>query len=179
MEPTQEEPRDAEGRRFADWFGGRWVWLAVALFAVVALSIRFAVSPGTSEPTASGSTLAAGTSVTPTSSAPTTSSTTTSTTLTTIEPGSTDAPGTPGVWAMPNVIGSTLSSAKGEIGRVADGAEIDVAVHDATGAGRDPIIHQNWKVCAQSPTPGNEFTTSTEIDLGIVKNGETCPGPTA
>lgn len=176
MEPTQEEPRDAEGRRFADWFGGRWVWLAVALFAVVALSIRFAVNPGTSKSTVSGSTVAAATSTPPTSPMPTAAPTTSPTTTV---PATTTSPLAPGVWPMPNVIGTTLSSAKSEIGRVTGGVKVDVAVHDATGQGRDPIVHQNWKVCSQTPSPGDEFTASSEIDLGIVKNGETCPGPTA
>lgn len=46
--------------------------------------------------------------------------------------------------------------------------------HDSTGRARVQAFDRNWKVCFQSPAPG-EHPTTTEIDLGAVKLEEECP----
>ncbi|MFI6443838.1 hypothetical protein [Kitasatospora sp. NPDC050543] len=49
-----------------------------------------------------------------------------------------------------------------------------LASHDALGRSRNQIDDRNWKVCTQTPGPG-EQPTSTKIDMGAVKLDETCP----
>ena len=51
----------------------------------------------------------------------------------------------------------------------------NVTSHDATGRGRIQILDTDWKVCFQSPAAGTTVSTSTRIDLGVVKLGEVCP----
>jgi hypothetical protein len=46
---------------------------------------------------------------------------------------------------------------------------------DLTGKGRAQIVDRNWIVCSSTPAPGTAFTTTTNIDFGVVRDTETCP----
>ncbi|WP_328953357.1 hypothetical protein [Kitasatospora purpeofusca] len=46
--------------------------------------------------------------------------------------------------------------------------------HDALGRSRNQIDDRNWKVCTQTPGPG-EQATSAKVDMGAVKLDEQCP----
>ncbi|HEY8980483.1 MAG TPA: PASTA domain-containing protein [Streptomyces sp.] len=50
--------------------------------------------------------------------------------------------------------------------------------HDALGRGRMQAFDRNWKVCSQTPAPG-EHPTDTKVDFGAVKLEESCPAKDA
>lgn len=49
-----------------------------------------------------------------------------------------------------------------------------LASHDALGRGRAQVLDRNWKVCSQTPEPG-EHPTGTKVDFAAVKLEESCP----
>ncbi|MBS1849177.1 MAG: hypothetical protein JST73_12950 [Actinobacteria bacterium] len=180
MARQSRRPGERTPHRVADYIGGKWVWVFVALVAVVALSVRFALQSRTSTSrgaSVSTTTLTSppSTAVSTTTVAPTTSTTPGTTPGTTVAPGTTPPPGQPGVWTVPDEVGNTLSAAKSDIESVTDGAVVPVRVSDAGGQGRRPIIHQNWQVCAQDPPAGSKFTAETGVTFEVVKTDETCP----
>lgn len=79
-------------------------------------------------------------------------------------------------WAMPNLIGKDLQGAQDEIQSVSDGLVWFSSSTDLTGQGRAQILDRAWVVCSSTPPPGTPFTTTTEIDFGVVKKDiEPCP----
>lgn len=185
MASDQSRPGGRQPHPIADYLGGRWVWIVVALCAVVAGAISLAVQPSrtttadrASTTTISSSTTAASSAVSPT---PSTSTSTTIAPPTSTAPEPTDVPdhtdGPPvtGVWTMPDETGKSLNTAKNAIEKLTDGAEVPVAVRDVSGANRHPIVHQNWTVCAQTPPAGQKFTVDSGVTFDVVKKNETCP----
>lgn len=72
---------------------------------------------------------------------------------------------------LPDLTGKGLQSAQDQ----AQGAGFyNLASHDALGRGRTQYLDRNWKVCFQTPEPG-EHPTDTKVDLATVKLEETCP----
>lgn len=179
MSPEQNRPGERGPRRIVDYLGGPWVWIFVALFAVVALSVRFAVQPSTSSTAEDVTTMTAASTTLaepPSTVAPTTVAPPTSTTPeTTTAHDDTEPLEDSGVWTMPDQIGNSLSSAKNDIDVLTDGAPVEVAVSDASGRGRRQIIHQNWQVCSQTPAAGQKFTPESGVSFSVVKTDETCP----
>ncbi|WP_405585430.1 hypothetical protein [Streptomyces sp. NBC_01190] len=47
--------------------------------------------------------------------------------------------------------------------------------HDSAGRGRTQLLDRDWKVCSQKPAAGARASTATRLDLGAVKESETCP----
>ncbi len=79
-------------------------------------------------------------------------------------------------WTMPNLIGKDLQGAQDEIQSVSDGKVWFSGSTDLTGQGRAQILDRAWVVCTSTPPPGSSFTTTTEINFGVVKKDiETCP----
>lgn len=168
MGPDQHAPDRHGPGRILDHIGGWWVWIVVGILAVAALVVSLLVD------TKGDDQLEA---------APTTTVRTTQESV--AVPSTTrPAPDTSGsqqlpisdLWTMPDEVGKDLASAKRDIVDLTDGAVNDaVAVSDDSGEGRRQIIHENWKVCSQSPPPGAKFTPESGISFGVVKNGEDCP----
>lgn len=72
---------------------------------------------------------------------------------------------------LPNFVGMGLQSAQDKAQEV---GFFSLTSHDALGRGRNQALDRNWKVCSQTPDPG-EHPTATKIDFGTVKLAETCP----
>lgn len=175
MEPQPDRPDRPDPRGLLTYLGGAWVWIFVGLLAVSALTVRWLVQPQKSSTTATAVTTTAST------------TTTTTTPPTTAAPSSppppetvADAPTLSGVWTMPDEVGRTFADAKRDIVELTDGAVDDVVeVSDASGRGRRQIVHENWKVCTQTPDPGAKFTPESGVAFTVVKHGETCPEESA
>jgi beta-lactam-binding protein with PASTA domain len=73
--------------------------------------------------------------------------------------------------ALPNFVGKGLQSAQDEAQAV---GFYRLASHDAFGRGRMQALDRNWKVCSQTPAPG-EHPTDAKVDFGTVKLEEQCP----
>lgn len=173
MESPQHDTDGPGERGVLQHLGGRWVWISVALLAVIALSVRWLVQPERS------TTDRARVATTVTSTSPMPTSTTAPPTTASPAPVA-DAPEISGLWTMPDVVGRNLADAKGEIVDLTDGRVDDaVAVTDASGDGRRQIIHENWTVCSQEPAPGAAFTPESGVALSVVKNNESCPNESA
>jgi hypothetical protein len=78
-------------------------------------------------------------------------------------------------WAMPDLVGSNLQSAQNQVQSLTDFAITVTTSHDATGADRQQVLDENWKVCTQSIPPGGAIDSGTRIDFGAVKLEERCP----
>jgi len=79
-------------------------------------------------------------------------------------------------WTMPDLRGRDLQGAQDAIQSLTLGEVWYSSSTDLTGQGRAHINDRNWFVCTSTPPPGATFTTSTKIDLGVVRIGtETCP----
>ncbi|MEV4738822.1 PASTA domain-containing protein [Streptomyces sp. NPDC049555] len=99
-------------------------------------------------------------------------------TLTACDPDTTGSGGKPSAprtaartATLPNMNGKGLQSAQDQ----AQAAGFsDLTSHDALGRGRMQALDRNWKVCTQTPKPG-EHPTNTKVDFGAVKLDETCP----
>ena len=78
-------------------------------------------------------------------------------------------------WAMPDLVGSNLQSAQNQIQSLTDFAITVTTSHDATGANRQQVLDENWKVCSQNIPPGHTIDSGTRIDFGAVKLEERCP----
>lgn len=73
--------------------------------------------------------------------------------------------------ALPDLTGKGLQSAQ-DTAQAAGFYSLDS--HDALGRARHQILDRDWKVCTQTPKPG-QHPASTRVDLGAVKLNETCP----
>ncbi|WP_406408849.1 PASTA domain-containing protein [Streptomyces sp. NBC_01643] len=72
---------------------------------------------------------------------------------------------------LPDMIGKGLQSAHDQ----AQAAGFySLTSHDALGRGRMQAFDRSWKVCSQTPTPG-EHPTDTKVDFATVKLEESCP----
>jgi hypothetical protein len=72
---------------------------------------------------------------------------------------------------LPDMVGKGLQSAQDQ----AQGAGFQrLTSHDSLGRGRNQILDREWKVCFQTPRPG-EHPTDTQIDFGTVRLKEDCP----
>lgn len=79
-------------------------------------------------------------------------------------------------WTMPDLIGVDLQGAQDAIQSVSDGEVWFSSSTDLTGQRRMQISDRYWVVCSSTPPPGASFTTSTEVDFGVVKKDiESCP----
>ncbi|MCV7288195.1 hypothetical protein H7J87_23005 [Mycolicibacterium wolinskyi] len=79
-------------------------------------------------------------------------------------------------WTMPNLIGMDLQGAQDAIQSLTRGQVWLSTSTDLTGQGRAQISDRNWQVCSSTPPPGMSFTTTTEIDFGVVRiDTEECP----
>lgn len=86
------------------------------------------------------------------------------------------APASAQSWTMPDLIGTDLQGAQDAIQSVSDGQVWFSGSTDLTGQGRAQILDRAWVVCASTPPPGAPFTTTTEINFGVVKKDvESCP----
>ncbi|MEU5774452.1 PASTA domain-containing protein [Streptomyces venezuelae] len=70
---------------------------------------------------------------------------------------------------MPDFRGRTLTDVHSTVGWR---TRVDAA--DLSGFRRHVLWPANWKVCTQSPAPGQRLDGET-ITLGVVKTGERCP----
>lgn len=71
---------------------------------------------------------------------------------------------------LPDMTGKVLQTAQDE----AQAAGFyGLTSSDATGAGRFQALDRNWKVCSQTPKPG-EHPTDTTVDFATVKLDEAC-----
>ncbi|MFC4852823.1 PASTA domain-containing protein [Actinophytocola glycyrrhizae] len=78
-------------------------------------------------------------------------------------------------WAMPNLAGMTLQDAQDQIQALTGGAIYFTDSHDLGGQDRNQVLDANWQVCTQNVGPGATLTTTSRIDLGVVKLDEACP----
>ncbi|MFD7690090.1 hypothetical protein [Streptomyces sp. NPDC059781] len=113
-------------------------------------------------PTAETGTDDAASTVAPTSGAPVTG---------TAEAAEEPSADTESTATLPDMAGKGLQSAQDEA--QAAGFYL-LTSHDALGRGRNQLLDRNWKVCAQTPAPG-EHETDTEVDFSTVKLEESCP----
>lgn len=81
----------------------------------------------------------------------------------------------PASWAMPDLVGSNLQSAQNQIQSLTDFAIAVTTSHDATGADRQQVLDENWKVCSQNIPPGHTIDSGSRLDFGAVKLEERCP----
>jgi hypothetical protein len=78
-------------------------------------------------------------------------------------------------WTMPDLIGEDLQGAQDAIQSLTDSAVWYTDSTDLTGQDRMQVSDRHWVVCTSTPSPGETFTTDTEIDFGVVRIEETCP----
>ena len=78
-------------------------------------------------------------------------------------------------WTMPDLVGTDLQGAQDAIQSVSNGEVFFSTSTDLTGQGRAQMSDRNWTVCSSTPPAGTAFTTTTEIDFGVVKDSESCP----
>lgn len=77
--------------------------------------------------------------------------------------------------ALPNLVGKGLQSAQD----TAQAAGFyNLTSHDSLGRARHQVLDRGWKVCFQTPAPGQRGTGAA-VDLGAVKVEETCPAKDA
>jgi hypothetical protein len=112
----------------------------------------------------------------PTTVAPTTTEPEATTTQ---APATTTVAPAPESWTMPDLVGYNLQDAQDEIQSLTDFGILLVLSHDATGQDRFQLLDSGWIVCDQNMAAGEEITSTTEIDLGVVKDDEGCPGDAA
>ncbi|WP_405648083.1 hypothetical protein [Streptomyces uncialis] len=73
---------------------------------------------------------------------------------------------------LPDMTGKGLQTAQDEAQAA---GFFGLVSHDALGRGRLQALDRNWKVCNQTPRPG-EHSIESDIDFGAVKLEEQCPG---
>lgn len=71
---------------------------------------------------------------------------------------------------LPDMTGKVLQTAQDEAQAL---GFYSLTSSDATGADRFQAFDRNWKVCSQTPGPG-EHPTDTTIDFATVKLSESC-----
>jgi hypothetical protein len=86
------------------------------------------------------------------------------------------APASAQPWTMPNLIGMDLQGAQDVVQSVSGGEAWFSGSTDLTGQDRAQILDRAWVVCSSTPPAGTPFTTTTEINFGVVKKDiESCP----
>lgn len=73
--------------------------------------------------------------------------------------------------SLPDMTGKGLQSAQDQ---AQEAGFYSLTSHDALGRGRNQILDRQWKVCSQTPKPG-EHSTDTKVDFATVKLEEDCP----
>ncbi|MDG9702878.1 hypothetical protein [Streptomyces sp. DH37] len=76
---------------------------------------------------------------------------------------------------LPDLAGKGLQTAQDT---AQEAGFYNLTSHDATGRGRMQISDRGWKVCFQTPAPG-EHPVTGKIDFGTVKLEEDCPASDA
>jgi hypothetical protein len=77
---------------------------------------------------------------------------------------------------MPNLIGKDLQGAQDAIQSLTRDQVWYTGSTDLTGQGRAQISDRNWVVCSSTPSPGAQFTASTDVTFGVVRiDTESCP----
>ena len=84
------------------------------------------------------------------------------------------APAAPSSWIMPSAVGMNLQDAQDGLQALTGNPLFITLSEDATGQDRNQILDANWKVCAQTPGPGESFTETTQIVFSSVKLNESC-----
>ncbi len=77
-------------------------------------------------------------------------------------------------WTMPDLVGQDLQSAQDAIQELTDFAISATVAHDASGAGREQVLDEDWTVCTQSVAAGTTIDSDTMIDFAVVQCGEPC-----
>ncbi|WP_331758634.1 PASTA domain-containing protein (plasmid) [Nocardia sp. NBC_01377] len=70
---------------------------------------------------------------------------------------------------MPALVGMELAQAND----ILRDLELDTTTHDDTGADRRVWVASNWQVTSQNPAAGTLLAERTDVELGVVKTGET------
>jgi hypothetical protein len=94
------------------------------------------------------------------------------TTTNSLTPPSTAAASSAVTVIVPNVVGMDLQQAQD---LMQTRGFYSLTSHDATGQRRLQVLDRNWKVCDQQPTAGMQASTYTKVDMGAVKDEESCP----
>jgi beta-lactam-binding protein with PASTA domain len=71
---------------------------------------------------------------------------------------------------VPNVVGQALDAAKSTLVTAGFPADSQDLLRD-----RNPLLDSDWTVCTQTPGPVAAAVAGTTVDLGVVKQAETCP----
>ena len=80
---------------------------------------------------------------------------------------------TAGPLRMPNLVGRNLQDAQDALH--AAGVVFFATSHDATGNNRPQLVDVGWKVCSQTPRPGQVVPKGVVPDVGVVTVKESCP----
>lgn len=75
-------------------------------------------------------------------------------------------------FTMPRLVGHNLQASQDEL---QSRGSFLLSQIDATGAGRRPIVDDNWKVCSQKPKAGVRVPIIQVVTLKAVKLTESCP----
>jgi hypothetical protein len=79
-------------------------------------------------------------------------------------------------WVMPDLRGQTLQAAQDAIQALTGNPAFFSSSTDLTGQGRMQVMDRNWQVCSSTPAPGENFTSTSTVDFGVVKlDSESCP----
>jgi hypothetical protein len=77
---------------------------------------------------------------------------------------------------MPDLRGQTLQAAQDAIQALTGNPAFFSSSTDLTGQGRMQVMDRNWQVCSSTPAPGENFTSTSTVDFGVVKlDSESCP----
>jgi PASTA domain len=74
-------------------------------------------------------------------------------------------------YVMPDVTGMSLDDATDEITALDPRFKLDAFNLHGT---QDPLVLANWKVCAQRPYAGTEFTPKQWLGVGVTRKGTDC-----
>lgn len=89
-------------------------------------------------------------------------------------PDASPAP-TAAVWTMPSLIGVNVEDAHDQLAELSNDQIELINMHDASGAGNDPSVSSDWKVCSQRPVPRSTVTAATPIQFGVIETERPCP----
>ncbi len=107
----------------------------------------------------------------PTTESPPAEPTTTEPPAATSQP-TTEPPGGVGAVPLPDVVGLDLQLAQDTMQAA---GFYGLTSHDATGEARLQVLDRNWTVCDQTPAAGAPARLDAVVDLGAVKDDESCP----
>ena len=72
-------------------------------------------------------------------------------------------------FTMPSIDGMNLQEAEDAVEAAASGAPLQMESHNITGMSQKQLSLTDWLVCNQTPSAGKTFTSTTEIDFGVVR----------